>query len=144
MWPAQGGNEHPSERPRTYVSEGAQVPRQGWPIPEPSVLAERVGFEPTVLSHTAFRERHHQPLGHLSGARIPKAFGARGRGERPCPRPARGCDSRRMTTPPAIARHTIRPALEPPRDPQGSPLRRVGLVSQPLLNKGTSFSEHER
>ena len=29
-------------------------------------MAERVGFEPTVLSHTAFRERHHQPLGHLS------------------------------------------------------------------------------
>ena len=25
-----------------------------------------MGFEPTVLSHTAFRERHHQPLGHLS------------------------------------------------------------------------------
>jgi hypothetical protein len=25
-----------------------------------------VGFEPTVLSHTAFRERHLQPLGHLS------------------------------------------------------------------------------
>src|SRR5688500_10039909 len=30
------------------------------------MVAERVGFEPTVLSHTAFRERHHQPLGHLS------------------------------------------------------------------------------
>ena len=29
-------------------------------------LAERAGFEPAVLSHTAFRERHHQPLGHLS------------------------------------------------------------------------------
>src|SRR5215203_4560048 len=29
-------------------------------------MAERAGFEPTVLSHTAFRERHHQPLGHLS------------------------------------------------------------------------------
>ena len=29
-------------------------------------MAERVGFEPTVLSHTAFRERHLQPLGHLS------------------------------------------------------------------------------
>ena len=25
-----------------------------------------MGFEPTVLSHTAFRERHLQPLGHLS------------------------------------------------------------------------------
>ena len=32
------------------------------------VLAERAGFEPAVLSHTAFRERHHQPLGHLSAA----------------------------------------------------------------------------
>ena len=29
-------------------------------------VAERVGFEPTVLAHTAFRERHLQPLGHLS------------------------------------------------------------------------------
>ena len=29
-------------------------------------VAEREGFEPSVLSHTAFRERHHQPLGHLS------------------------------------------------------------------------------
>ena len=35
-------------------------------------LAERVGFEPTVLSHTAFRERHHQPLGHLSAAESSK------------------------------------------------------------------------
>src|ERR1039457_6052141 len=32
-------------------------------------LAERVGFEPTVaINHTAFRERHLQPLGHLSGS----------------------------------------------------------------------------
>src|SRR5438552_12231999 len=38
------------------------APRRRWS----EVLAERVGFEPTVLSHTAFRERHHQPLGHLS------------------------------------------------------------------------------
>src|SRR5215467_8443264 len=30
------------------------------------MLAERVGFEPTRLAPTAFRERHHQPLGHLS------------------------------------------------------------------------------
>jgi hypothetical protein len=31
-------------------------------------MAERVGFEPTVaINHTAFRERHLQPLGHLSG-----------------------------------------------------------------------------
>src|SRR5689334_796387 len=33
-------------------------------------MAERVGFEPTVLSHTAFRERHHQPLGHLSAKEV--------------------------------------------------------------------------
>src|SRR5579885_3786874 len=32
----------------------------------PGHRAERVGFEPTRLSPTAFRERHHQPLGHLS------------------------------------------------------------------------------
>ena len=30
-------------------------------------VAERAGFEPAVLSHTAFRERHLKPLGHLSG-----------------------------------------------------------------------------
>src|SRR3990172_11262575 len=35
-------------------------------------VAERVGFEPTVLSHTAFRERHLQPLGHLSVAESSK------------------------------------------------------------------------
>jgi hypothetical protein len=29
-------------------------------------MAERAGFEPAVLSHTAFRERHLKPLGHLS------------------------------------------------------------------------------
>jgi hypothetical protein len=29
-------------------------------------VAERAGFEPAVLSHTAFRERHLKPLGHLS------------------------------------------------------------------------------
>ncbi len=35
--------------------------------PEPSLSAERVGFEPTgEFLPTAFRERHHQPLGHLS------------------------------------------------------------------------------
>src|SRR5712691_13059454 len=32
--------------------------------------AERVGFEPTRLSPTAFRERHLQPLGHLSSASL--------------------------------------------------------------------------
>ena len=37
-------------------------------------LAEREGFEPSVLSHTAFRERHHQPLGHLSAREDTSAF----------------------------------------------------------------------
>ena len=36
-------------------------------------VAERAGFEPAVLSHTAFRERHHQPLGHLSAGEDTKA-----------------------------------------------------------------------
>src|SRR5579863_324352 len=38
------------------------------PSRSPVRVAERVGFEPTVaINHTAFRERHLQPLGHLSG-----------------------------------------------------------------------------
>ena len=78
------------------------LPHTAFPVPRPRPLgdlsadgdadcsggigggvAERVGFEPTVLSHTAFRERHHQPLGHLSAQRI-----AKGRSGRPvdgCP-----------------------------------------------------------
>ena len=37
----------------------------------PERPAERVGFEPTVAHHyTAFRERHLQPLGHLSAASV--------------------------------------------------------------------------
>ncbi len=37
-------------------------------------MAERAGFEPAVAHHhTAFRERHHQPLGHLSIAECSKA-----------------------------------------------------------------------
>ena len=47
----------------------------------PDDVAERAGFEPAVLSHTAFRERHHQPLGHLSAAEDSKA-----------PRPGRPVD----------------------------------------------------
>ena len=40
--------------------------RHGWVL---IMLAERVGFEPTVaVNHTAFRERHLKPLGHLSVA----------------------------------------------------------------------------
>ena len=45
-------------------------------------LAERVGFEPTVLSHTAFRERHLQPLGHLSAAESSKGTPSRPSGRR--------------------------------------------------------------
>ena len=29
-------------------------------------MAEREGFEPPVLSHNGFQDRHHRPLGHLS------------------------------------------------------------------------------
>ncbi len=64
----QGGGEAASERTQTSVSEGAESPNAGMARPAGERLAERVGFEPTVLSHTAFRERHHQPLGHLSAA----------------------------------------------------------------------------
>ena len=52
----------PRPRPLGDLSAGDDGPDQ-WE------MAERVGFEPTVLSHTAFRERHLQPLGHLSAAR---------------------------------------------------------------------------
>ena len=39
--------------------------------------AERAGFEPAVAHHhTAFRERHLQPLGHLSGGRVYGGVGA--------------------------------------------------------------------
>ena len=42
--------------------------RSGKPLQHKGFLAERGGFEPPVAHHhTAFRERHHQPLGHLSG-----------------------------------------------------------------------------
>lgn len=57
---------------------GGQYPRQGsnlrlrfrrpalYPLSYGGTT-ERVGFEPTVDGvHTAFREQHHQPLGHLS------------------------------------------------------------------------------
>ena len=43
-------------------------------------LAERVGFEPTEAQHlTAFRERHLQPLGHLSNRRSIASHGRTGR-----------------------------------------------------------------
>ena len=37
-----------------------------------------MGFEPTVLAHTAFRERHLQPLGHLSARENTRAGGTSG------------------------------------------------------------------
>ena len=44
------------------------------PFQRPRSAAERVGFEPTEAQHlTAFRERHLQPLGHLSTADCSKA-----------------------------------------------------------------------
>ena len=57
-------------------------------------LAERVGFEPTLLSQTAFRERHHQPLGHLSAREDTKRV-SEPRSGRGAVRPHRGgCRSR--------------------------------------------------
>ena len=63
-------------------------------------MAERAGFEPAVLSHTAFRERHHQPLGHLSaGEDTKRAWSGRPRpsvsARRPAPVSA-STSSRRM------------------------------------------------
>src|SRR6476661_5593575 len=46
-------------------------------------MAERAGFEPAVLSHTAFRERHHQPLGHLSAGADTKGLIRRPWSDRP-------------------------------------------------------------
>ena len=51
----------------------------GLPLPQSPVrsVAERVGFEPTVaVNHTAFRERHLKPLGHLSEKKMvtPRGF----------------------------------------------------------------------
>ncbi len=62
----QGGEEHENERTRRCVSERADAPTPASAEPGERLVAERAGFEPAVLSHTAFRERHHQPLGHLS------------------------------------------------------------------------------
>src|SRR3954453_17253339 len=62
---------HGKAEPSTVASalkvreRGAQATTQPWSFRRWKV-AERAGFEPAVLSHTAFRERHHQPLGHLS------------------------------------------------------------------------------
>ena len=42
------------------------------------VCGGEVGFEPTVLAHTAFRERHLQPLGHLSASEDTQEWSAVG------------------------------------------------------------------
>jgi hypothetical protein len=69
--PAASASEAKAE-PRTGASapevreRGAQAATRASGVPWRAGVAERAGFEPAVLSHTAFRERHHQPLGHLS------------------------------------------------------------------------------
>jgi hypothetical protein len=64
--PGKAASEHRSERTRRCVSEARRRERRQEPSDRGAYVAERAGFEPAVLSHTAFRERHHQPLGHLS------------------------------------------------------------------------------
>ena len=63
---AEGGGEHPSERTSMVRERGRGADNARIGRPPCAYMAERVGFEPTVLAHTAFRERHLQPLGHLS------------------------------------------------------------------------------
>ena len=80
--PAESGSSGRVGRGRAGGGEGGirtldGLPHTAFPVPRPRPLgdlsewaeggvAEREGFEPSVLAHTAFRERHHQPLGHLS------------------------------------------------------------------------------
>ena len=83
---------------RGYVlSEARRRTTQAWASARRALMAERAGFEPAVLSHTAFRERHHQPLGHLSAGEDTKG-GRPGRPDegpaRPSPRPRRSWGSR--------------------------------------------------
>ena len=63
---AKAPSEHRSARTRGCVSEEHRRQRGHRAPSRRAYVAERAGFEPAVLSHTAFRERHHQPLGHLS------------------------------------------------------------------------------
>ena len=83
------------------------------PPSEMTRMAERVGFEPTVLSHTAFRERHLKPLGHLSAREDTKghrsgprsattAAGGRAAVELAQPR-CRGCMPQQPPLPPTEA-----------------------------------------
>ena len=68
------------------------------PVSGDAILAERVGFEPTLLSQTAFRERHHQPLGHLSAGEDTKHASHSRSGGRARIR-ARGCPARSRRAP---------------------------------------------
>jgi hypothetical protein len=54
-------------------------------------MAERGGFEPPVAcDHTAFRERHLKPLGHLSAAEYTEAFELASDPSGARPRPGQG------------------------------------------------------
>src|SRR5919201_1666434 len=62
--------------PRSFRSQTFQVcalSQTRRPLHDKAIVswpsAERAGFEPARLSPTAFRERHHQPLGHLSASK---------------------------------------------------------------------------
>ena len=79
---AKAPSEHRSERTRRCVSEERRRQRTHRRPARRAGVAERAGFEPAVLSHTAFRERHHQPLGHLSAGEDTKATPGRPAGTR--------------------------------------------------------------
>src|SRR6058998_973678 len=63
-----------AEDPLEMGVERAQIEQRFVDVEDQNALhepsAERGGFEPTRLSPTAFRERHLQPLGHLSDASL--------------------------------------------------------------------------
>ena len=71
---AEGEGFEPSrryDRLRDFQSRALGQAMRPFQLSDPRQRAERVGFEPTVAHHhTAFRERHLQPLGHLSSARV--------------------------------------------------------------------------
>ncbi len=64
-WVAERVGFEPTVRLRAHTISSRA--RSATPAPlRGGQMAERVGFEPTRLAPTAFRERHLQPLGHLS------------------------------------------------------------------------------
>ncbi len=71
----QGRVRAPERAHPRCVSEARRRERRQGPSGRAAYVAERAGFEPAVLSHTAFRERHHQPLGHLSAGEDTKPRG---------------------------------------------------------------------